>query len=105
MRKASMRKASFLRVSGPEIVYIEWIDSCRTEGWCTHREIENVGAPMECRTVGFLVREDDRSIVLALSAAHGDHVGSPYCSLMTIPKKSITLRASSVQAFYSTAAK
>lgn len=88
------------RVNGqPEIVYVEWIDSTRTEGWCTHREIENACTPMDCRTVGFLVREDDKAIVLALNAAHGEHVGSPYGSLMTIPKLAITLRTPA-EAYY-----
>jgi len=93
------------RVNGqPEIAYVEWIDSTRTEGWCTAREIEDACTPMECCTVGFLVREDDRAIVLALNTARGEHVGSPYGSLMTIPRASITLRAGA-EAFYARKAK
>ena len=93
------------RVNGqPEIVYVEWIDSTRTEGWSTAKEIQEACKPMKCRTVGFVARENDTEIVLALSAAHGEHVGSPYCSLMTIPKLAITLRAPA-EAYYAKAKK
>lgn len=84
------------RVAGqPEMVYVEWIDSHRSEGWLTPKEVEAAKETMECKTAGFVVHEDERVIVIALCAARSD-CGSPWGSLMTIPKVAITLRASVV---------
>lgn len=81
------------RVNGqPPMVYLEWIDSTRTEGWCTAKEVAEVTA-LEIKTVGILVREDEREIVVALCCTAQPDAGSPYCSLMTIPQKMISLRA------------
>jgi hypothetical protein len=88
------------RVNGqPEMVYVEWIDSCTTSGWCGDEQIENAGNSLHCRTVGFLVKETDSAIVLALNNAYGDRVRCPFGDLMTIPKIAITLRAG-IEAHY-----
>lgn len=90
----SRNQGSRRRVNGqPHIVYVEWIDSARSEGWCTRKEIEAAHEALTCYTVGFLVHEDDKVIVLAHSATKSD-AGSPFCSLMTIPKIALTLRTS-----------
>ena len=86
------------KVNGqPPMVYLEWVDSTRTEGWCSRKEVDAL-VPLECKTAGFLVREDDSMIVIALNVSHPES-GSPFGSLMTIPKICIRLRGD-VSAYY-----
>lgn len=86
------------RVNGqPQMIYFEWVDSTRNEGWCTRREIDAATA-LEIKTVGFLVSENDKELTVALCATD-PNAGSPYCSLMTVPKPMISLRVD-VVAYY-----
>ncbi len=69
------------------IVKIEWIDSSSDTGrWTTPEEIDN--DVLEVVSIGFLVKEDDRQITLALN-----RIAEPeqYCQMVSIPKVAITL--------------
>jgi hypothetical protein len=77
----------------PRIIYVEWVDSARTPGWCEEAAIAHAGNVMPCRTVGFLVKETKEAIAVALNNAHGPRVASPFGEIITIPKVAITKRA------------
>lgn len=92
-------KATAARVNGqPHAIYVEWVDSAYMNCWCSPGEIELARAS-GCVTIGFLVKEDDTNITLALNKDNDPNTGRPYGHLISIPKIAITLRAS-VTAFY-----
>jgi hypothetical protein len=73
-------------VSTEKIVVIDWIDSGGESGWRHTHELEiNV---CECRTSGFLVMEDEKAVMVALSRTTKEGF-KPYCDTITIPKCSI----------------
>jgi hypothetical protein len=58
------------------LVEVEWIDSASTNGWQRRGEIDQEqkqdGGLVECRTVGYLLSKDKRSLRLAQSqSSHG----------------------------------
>lgn len=68
------------------LVWIDWLDSTGGGGW---RSIEGLGrAMLECRSVGFLVHEDDESVTVSASLASLGNADEP----IRIPKVSITGR-------------
>lgn len=68
------------------LVDILWIDSVGTNVWCPLDELENSG--LECRTIGFLVAEDKKTITVASSLNVCGQCGSP----IRIPKFAIKSR-------------
>jgi hypothetical protein len=64
-----------------KLVLIEWIDSHHQTGWVCEVPEAKV---MHCRSVGWVVAENEEALVLAASLAEGQH-----CGEMTIPKCSI----------------
>lgn len=88
------------RVNGqPAMIYVEWIDSSRTDGWCTAGDVQMSLEPHACISCGFLVSETAAALVLAQNHSHAPNTGRPWGQLMTIPKVAITLRAH-IEAFY-----
>jgi hypothetical protein len=74
-----------------KIEYIEWVDSfgC-SSGWSEVRPIETL---LTCKTVGFVVSENDYIISLANSIAEETNETKEQANgIMTIPKVSITNR-------------
>ena len=49
----------------PIIVEVTWSDIATRGGWLSHREHET--GPVECRTVGYLMKRDDKFVVLSAS--------------------------------------
>jgi hypothetical protein len=49
----------------PIIVEVEWSDIVTRPGWLSHREHET--GPMECRTVGYVLKRSEQEIVLSAS--------------------------------------
>lgn len=49
----------------PIIVECEWEDIVTRPGWLSHREHET--GPMQCRTVGYVLKRNDKEIVLSAS--------------------------------------
>lgn len=66
--------------------YIEWIDSVSDGSWRFDEGIDNKCEKVE--TLGFLVKEDDSCVTIALN--HGK-VNEQFSCLMTIPKCCIKL--------------
>ena len=49
---------------------VEWVDSWSiTDRWVTPDSLEKERTPMSCMTVGWVVREDEESVLLAQSFA------------------------------------
>lgn len=76
-------------------VYLEWVDSYQPESgaWvCEHKlDISAYKEAMRCRTVGFVVLEDDEVVVLTHSGG-GDDSDTLVATPIVIPKIAITLR-------------
>lgn len=71
---------------GP-LVVIDWVDSCSNGGvWHSADEVRS-SEPSACRSVGWVVREDRRALVLASHLSPHQMSGD-----MCIPKKAITRR-------------
>ena len=70
------------------VEYIEWEDhvSLDESGWKAKKEARNLTAEI-CKSVGFILKENSKEIVLAASLA-GDHVDGEVC----IIKANITKR-------------
>ena len=66
-----------------EIVDIVWVDSCSYEGWVSKDTF--VDLDVKCRTLGFVVAEDDNSITIAASLSFAGNSNSP----IRIPKCAI----------------
>ena len=67
---------------------VNWVDSASHEGWTHTHDLENVGV-CDNQTIGFYVREDNRSITLALNRALlADY--APYGGFISIPKSCIS---------------
>ena len=68
-------------------LYIEWEDSCSLKGGIWHRQEDPI-APIICKTAGFVIEENKRSITIASHVTtDGDMAGD-----ITIPKRAITMR-------------
>ena len=72
----------------PRLVLIEWQDSYCATGWQSISDLG--GEPLTCRSVGWLVRENESCKVLAphLSQDHGE-APSQGNGIMAIPVRSI----------------
>lgn len=78
-------------MSGPDdVVYLEWVDSSGQDGWVKKQQALDTSTPSQCRTVGFVLCEDDESVTLmsTVDDSHGN-VDNP----LTIPKFAVTHRA------------
>ena len=69
-----------------KVVIVDWLDSQSYRGW----QHQNEGfEPARCRSIGFVVREDKKSLTLTTSRAlDNPDVMDP----LTIPKGAITRR-------------
>ena len=70
----------------PRLVLIEWVDSHYRPGWTTDAPDDT--HLLRCRSVGWLVHEDDD--VKVLSANVTDEEDVQRCGDMTIPAAAIT---------------
>ena len=66
--------------------YIEWIDSVSDDAWRFEEGIDNKCEEVE--TIGFLVKEDEKCVTIALN--HGK-TNDAYSCMITIPKCCIIL--------------
>jgi hypothetical protein len=81
-------------VNMPELVYLEWIDSSSNDTWqdlTTYKP-----GIIYCKSIGWLIREDDLIVSLAGSlASEKEHaVPDVGCGWMDIPKVAIRKRVS-----------
>ena len=68
-------------------LYIEWEDSISLSGQIWHKQ-DNPVAPIICKTAGFVIEENKRSITIA---SHITPAGG-MAGDITIPKRAITKR-------------
>lgn len=47
------------------IVELYWLDCCSRGGWLTLQEMLNRSKPLPCRSVGYVVANDDERVVVA----------------------------------------
>ncbi len=52
------------------MVEVRWSDIATRGGWLSHRERET--GPVECRTVGYLLKKDEAVVVLSASWSSQD---------------------------------
>lgn len=72
-----------------KIIYVEWVDSSHNTGWQTAEAALKEDHLLDCKTVGFLIKEtDDHLTVAQSSAVDPDQVDG----VLTIPKVAITKR-------------
>ena len=69
---------------GP-VVEVEWVDSAAHGEWATPDEVHALLDKLTCRSVGYLLHDDERGVLLALGAGA---VGQ-YLSTMAIPRAAI----------------
>ncbi len=74
-------------LSVSDVVLVRWVDSCGQPGW--QSAIDIIDKPLTCQSVGFLVREDNESIVLALSRSDPSESSKPYGDMILIPSQCV----------------
>lgn len=67
-----------------KILYVEWVDAVANTGWDT---AENADPVHRCKTIGFLIKEDKESMVIASTISEKESNAR-----MTIPKAWIKKR-------------
>lgn len=75
-----------------ELVLIEWVDSYASSGW---QEVSSIEPEvLVCRSVGWVIRETDSTLVVAphLTDEDGDAAPTQANGLMTIPVCAIVSR-------------
>ncbi len=71
------------------IARIVWLDAQGEDGWKSLQEVKDGPHLAQIDSVGFVIREDDTSITLALAIDTTNENSGAY---MTIPKSCIQLR-------------
>jgi hypothetical protein len=73
------------------IYYVKWYDSASTNGWIATEDTDKVTGIALCGSVGFVVREDHKELILALNrsedgdhCSYGDCIAIPRCAIHTI---------------------
>ena len=69
-----------------ELVLVEWLDSRRGEGWTRLDDLRDDLEATHCKSVGWIIARDSRSITLA---GHVATKPEQCCGDMTIPAKAI----------------
>ncbi len=73
----------------PRLAFIEWLDAYCLTGW---REVKDIDSePLTCRTVGWIVKENEDCLVVAPHLSSEDHAEAPLQGngVLTIPARSI----------------
>jgi hypothetical protein len=75
-----------------KLVYIEWADSHSGRGWQDMAQIQQADEPLLCRSVGWMVLENNQVKILVphLNSAASDKILLQGCGDMTIPNSAIT---------------
>ena len=73
-----------MEIINKDIVIVEWVDSVRASDWTYAEDVDE--KPMNCISIGFLMKETDDSITIAQNYGLKPE---QVCNIMTIPKCSI----------------
>lgn len=65
-----------------KIVTVTWVDSATCHGWIPRAEPVS---PLECQSVGYLVKRTKKKVVLAHSKNDGQ-----WCGVIAIPRSAVT---------------
>ena len=71
-------------VARPELYFIEWIDSSASNAGWQPKAFFATKPSLLCRSVGYLVAQDDECITLCQTGAQGSYIGD-----IAIPKAAI----------------
>lgn len=71
-----------------KIVSVDWVDSAHLSGWRDEEQVQRHDVA-RCQTVGFLVRESDNAVYVALSRDAGDK-HTPWGDVIAIPWGAVT---------------
>ena len=66
-----------------EMIRVIWLDSAEVNGWHMRGDVAEIG-PDECRSVAWLVRDDDEGLLLARCQST-----DAICGLIAIPRETI----------------
>lgn len=69
------------------VLEVEWLDAGSLSGWRQPTEHADEG-PLRCRTVGYVLRDDEECLILAQSQASSGQVAAS----LTIPRSCIKKR-------------
>ena len=74
-----------------KLVFIDWVDSSRLEGWQNLDGLGRLGEDLSCRSVGWLFQENEESIIIVPHVALNGEGGSPgqAYGCLSVPKKAI----------------
>lgn len=74
-----------------KLVLVEWLDSHSGRGWQDFERLERAAEPLYCRSVGWIVRENNNCKVLVphISGEKNGDIALQGCGDLTIPTASI----------------
>lgn len=72
-----------------EVVYVEWLDAASSGDWRGYEDVDDLVGAVECRTIGFLVKENNDELIISPTLA--DTQGQ-YASYFAIPQGCIKNR-------------
>jgi hypothetical protein len=77
-----------------QLELIDWIDAHGSDGWHSMKRIEEFCYGLPCRTVGWVVAENEEALTLTSSYSTSKSATSPDSGsgYFTVPKKMITKR-------------
>ena len=76
-------------------VEVTWIDSNIYRGWTTNEKLDDQldKSSLECRTVGYVFRDDEDELTLVMSKAYqyrDDEEAASHAEMLTIPRVAVT---------------
>jgi hypothetical protein len=74
-----------------KLVLIEWLDSHSGRGWQTIDQLESTAKPLYCRSVGWIVSENEDCMVIVphIGGEKQGEIMFQGCGDLTIPTKAI----------------
>lgn len=67
------------------VVRVKWLDACSDSGWYTLAEYRGYGDGIECESVGFLIRNNEKVIQIIQSFGQSGKMSES----LTIPKSEV----------------
>jgi hypothetical protein len=69
----------------PQLVEVDWIDSCAHSGWRSFVDARDDSLPSSCRSIGYMLRRDAKVLVLAQSIDATDEGDERFADVLAIP--------------------
>ena len=74
----------------PYLVHVWWVDSCTMNGWRHLSEMPDADMTTHCETVGWLLKKNDKELVVGGSVGDLDMPNAQANSIMVIPRVAVT---------------